>query len=142
VNFLTTPSNQKIQLNVPGSQIFTGNGNSSVSVMGALNALIADYSGTTVDEAQATADTNTLNSALNFVSEQRVTIDNSINQVSASSSAATSEALQLTSAQTNLMQADVGQVSTQLSTAETQATALEDTIAQLGSGSLFDKLQY
>ena len=142
VNFLTTPSNQKIQLNVPGSQIFTGNGNSSVSVMGALNALIADYSGTTVDEAQATADTNTLNSALNFVSEQRVTIDNSINQVSASSSAATSEALQLTSAQTNLMQADVGQVSTQLSTAETQATALEDTLAQLGSGSLFDKLQY
>jgi flagellar hook-associated protein 3 FlgL len=142
VNFLRTPSNQKIQLNVPGSQIFTGNGNSSVSVMGALNALIADYSGTTVDEAQATADTNTLNSALNFVSEQRVTIDNSINQVSASSSAATSEALQLTSAQTNLMQADVGQVSTQLSTAETQATALEDTIAQLGSGSLFDKLQY
>jgi flagellar hook-associated protein 3 FlgL len=142
VNFLTTPSNQKIQLNVPGSQIFTGNGNSSVSVMDALNALIADYSGTTVDEAQATADTNTLNSALNFVSEQRVTIDNSINQVSASSSAATSEALQLTSAQTNLMQADVGQVSTQLSTSETQATALEDTIAQLGSGSLFDKLQY
>jgi hypothetical protein len=40
------------------------------------------------------------------------------------------------------MQADVGQVSTQLSTSETQATALEDTIAQLGSGSLFDKLQY
>jgi flagellar hook-associated protein 3 FlgL len=142
VNFLTTPSNQKIQLNVPGSQIFTGNGNSSVSVMGALNALITDYSGTTVNETQAAADTNTLNSALNFVSEQRVTIDNSINQVSASSSAATSEALQLTSAQTSLMQADVGQVSTQLSTSETQATALEDTIAQLGSGSLFDKLQY
>ena len=105
-------------------------------------SLITDYSGTTVNEAQAKADTNTLNSALNWVSEQRVTIDNSINQVSASSSSAQSEALQLTSAQTNLMQADVGQVSTQLSTSETQATALEDTIAQLGSGSLFDKLQY
>ena len=142
VNYLTTPNNQKIQLNVPGSQIFNGGGSSSVSVMGALNALITDYSGTTVNEAQAKADTNTLNSALNWVSEQRVTIDNSINQVSASSSSAQSEALQLTSAQTNLMQADVGQVSTQLSTSETQATALEDTIAQLGSGSLFDKLQY
>jgi flagellar hook-associated protein 3 FlgL len=142
VNYLTTPNNQKIQLNVPGSQIFNGGGNSSVSVMGALNALITDYSGTTVNESQAIADTNTLNSALNWVSEQRVTIDNSINQVSASSAAATSEALQLTSAQTNLLQADVAQVSTQLSTSETQATALEDTIAQLGSGSLFDKLQY
>jgi flagellar hook-associated protein 3 FlgL len=142
INYLTTPNNQKIQLNVPGSQIFTGGGNSSVSVMGALNALIADYSGTSVNETQAIADTNTLNSALNWVSEQRVTIDNSINQLSASSSAATNEALQLTSAQTSLMQADVGQVSTQLSTSETQATALEDVIAQLGSGSLFDKLQY
>lgn len=142
VNYLTTPNNQKIQLNVPGSQIFSGGGSGSVSVMGALNALITDYSGTTVNESQAIADTNTLNSALNWVSEQRVTIDNSINQVSASSSSAQSEALQLTSAQTNLMQADVGQVSTQLSTSETQATALEDTIAQLGSGSLFDKLQY
>ncbi len=142
VNYLTTPNNQKIQLNVPGSQIFTGGGNSAVSVMGALNALISDYSGSTVNEAQATADTNTLNSALNWVSEQRVTLDNSINQLSASSSSASTEATQLTSAQTNLMQADIAAVSTQLSTAETQATALEDTIAQLGSGSLFDKLQY
>jgi flagellar hook-associated protein 3 FlgL len=142
VNQLVTPNNQQIQLNVPGSQIFNGGGTSTVSIFGALNALIADYSGTTVNETQAVADTNTLNAALNWVSEQRVTIDNSINQLSASSSAASSASTQLTSAQTNLMQADVGQVSTQLSTAETQFTALENVIAQLGSGSLFDKLQY
>jgi flagellar hook-associated protein 3 FlgL len=142
VNQLVTPNNQKIQLNVPGSQIFNGGGNSAVSVFGSLNALVTDYSGTTVNETQAIADTSTLNAALNWVSEQRVTIDNSINQLSASSSAATSESTQLTAAQTNLMQADVGQVSTQLSTAETQFTAIENVIAQLGSGSLFDKLQY
>jgi flagellar hook-associated protein 3 FlgL len=49
----------------------------------------------------------------------------------------------LTAAQTNLMQADVAQVSTQLSLSETQQTALEDVIAQLGSASnsLFSKLQ-
>jgi flagellar hook-associated protein 3 FlgL len=142
VNQLVTPSNQSIQLNVPGSQIFNGGGNSAVSVFGALNALISDYSGTTVNETQAAADTSTLNAALNWVSQQRVTIDNSISQLSASSSAASSESIQLTAAQTNLMQADVGTVSTQLSTAETQATALENVIAELGSGSLFDKLQY
>jgi flagellar hook-associated protein 3 FlgL len=142
VNYLTTPNNQKIQLNVSGSQIFNGGGSSSVSVMGALNALISDYSGTTVNETQAAADTNTLNAALNWVSQQRVTIDNSISQLSASSSAATNESTQLTAAQTNLMQADVAQVSTQLSTSETQATAIENVIAALGSGSLFDKLQY
>ena len=142
VNQLVTPNNQNIQLNVPGSQIFNGGGNTAVSVFGALSALIADYSGTTVNETQATADTSTLNAALNWVSQQRVTIDNSTNQLSASSSAATSEANQLTASQTNLIQTDVAQVSTQLSTSETQATAIEDTIAQLGSESLFDKLQY
>ena len=145
-NYLVTPNNQSIQLNVPGSQIFNGGGNSAVSVFGALNALISDYtsvsSSSSLNTTEAVTDTNTLNAALNWVSQQRVTIDNSINQISASSSAASSEAMQLTSAQTNLMQADVGQVSTQLSLAETQQTALEDTIAQLGSGSLFDKLQY
>lgn len=50
--------------------------------------------------------------------------------------------MQLTAAQTDLMQADIGQVSTQLALAETQQTALEDVIAQLGSASncLFSKL--
>jgi len=146
VNYLTTPNNQTIQLNVPGSQIFDGNGNAAVSVFGALNALISDYSSVTsttpLNEQQAASDTATLNAALNWVSQQRVTIDNSINQLSAASSSASSEGLQLTSAQTNLMQADVGQVSSQLALAETQQTALESVIAQLGSGSLFDKLQY
>lgn len=52
----------------------------------------------------------------------------------------TNEKAQLTSAQTNLMQADLPQVATQLSLAETQQTALENIISQLGSGSLFDKL--
>src|SRR5271157_5903228 len=51
VNYLHTPNGQKIQLNVPGDQIFMGTG--SNSVFGALNALIADYSSGTVDTSQA-----------------------------------------------------------------------------------------
>jgi flagellar biosynthetic protein FliR len=48
----------------------------------------------------------------------------------------------LTAAQTDLLQADVAQVSTQLSLSETQQTALEDVIAQMesSSNSLFAKL--
>jgi flagellar hook-associated protein 3 FlgL len=141
VNYLETPSGQKIQLNVPGSQIFLGSG--SNSVFGALNSLVADYSTGTVDTAQAVTDTQALSSALGYVSQQRVVIDNSISQVTAAGEAVTSNQTQLTAAQTNLMQADVGQVSTQLSLAETQQTALEDVIAQLEStsNSLFSKLQ-
>ena len=138
VNYLETPNGQKIQLNVPGDQIFSGAG--SNSVFGALNALVADYSGATVNISQAVNDTTALSTALGYVSQQRVTIDNSITHLTAALDAVSSEQVQLTAAQTNLMQADVAQVSTQLSLAETQQTALEDVLAKLGTGSLFDKL--
>jgi flagellar hook-associated protein 3 FlgL len=141
VNYLGLPNGQKIQLNVPGGQIFLGSG--SNSVFGALNALVADYSSGTVNTSQAVSDTEALGTALNHVSQQRVTIDNSITQISAASSAVTNEKTQLTTAQTDLMQADIPTVSTQLALAETQQTALEDVIAQLESTSnnLFSKLQ-
>jgi flagellar hook-associated protein 3 FlgL len=122
------------------NQIFLGNG--SDSVFGALNALVADYSTGTVNTAQAAADTQALNTALGYVSQQRVTIDNSITRLSDASSAVGNEKTQLTAAQTNLMQADVAQVATQLSLAETQQTALENVFAQLASAAndLFSKL--
>jgi flagellar hook-associated protein 3 FlgL len=140
VNYLESPNGQKIQLNVPGSQIFQGSGTSSV--FGALNALVADYASGSVNTTQAVSDTAALNTALNYVSQQRVTIDNSITQVTAASSAVTNVQLQLTTAQTNLMQADIPKISTQLSLSESQQTALEDVIAQLNSSSndLFSKL--
>jgi flagellar hook-associated protein 3 FlgL len=141
VNYLETPNGQKIQLNVPGDQVFLGNGSSSV--FGALNSLVADYASGTVNTVKAVNDTEALSTAMNYVSQQRVTIDNSITQVTSASDAVTSDQTQLTSAQTNLMQADVAQVSTQLSLNETQQTALEDVIAQIdsSSNSLFSKLQ-
>ena len=141
VNYLGLPNGQKIQLNVPGDQVFLGAGTNSV--FGALNALVADYSTGTVNTSQAVNDTQALGTALNYVSQQRVTVDNSITQLNAASSAVTNEKTQLTTAQTDLMQADIPTVSTQLSLAETQQTALEDVIAQLESTSnnLFAKLQ-
>lgn len=141
INSLELPNGQKIQLNVPGSQIFLGSGTSNV--FGALNALVADYASGTVNTDQAVADTEALNTALNYVSQQRVTIDNSITQLNAASTATTNEKTQLTAAQTNLIQADLPTVSTQLSLDETQQTALEDVIAQMESesNSLFSKLQ-
>jgi flagellar hook-associated protein 3 FlgL len=140
VNYLQMPNGQKIQLNVPGSQIFLGTG--SNSVFAALNGLVADYATGKVNTQQAVNDTTALNTALNYVSQQRVTLDNSITRLTAATEAITSQQTQLTAAQTNLMQADVPQVATQLSLNETQQTALEDVIAQLGSvqNSLFSKI--
>jgi flagellar hook-associated protein 3 FlgL len=137
VNYLQTPNGQSIQLNVPGSQIFLGSGTNNVFT--ALNNLVADYAnGATT--ATAVTDTEALNTALSYVSSQRVIVDNSLTRLNAATSAVTSSQTQLTAAQTNLMQADLAGVSTQLSLAETQQTALEDVIAQLGQQSLFDKL--
>jgi flagellar hook-associated protein 3 FlgL len=139
VNYLEAPNGQRIQMNVPGDQIFSGVG--SNSVFAALNNLVFDYSAGQMDTAKAVSDTAALSAAMNYVSQQRVNIDNSITQLGAASGAVSSQLTQLTAAQTNLMQADVAQISTQLAMAETQQTALESVIAQLASGSLFDKLR-
>ncbi|HEY1209229.1 MAG TPA: flagellar hook-associated protein FlgL [Terracidiphilus sp.] len=140
VNYLHTPNGQKIQLNVPGDQIFLGT--ASNSVFGSLNALVADYSSGTVDTTQAVKDTEALGAALNYVSQQRVTIDNSMTQVTAASDAVSNVQSQLTTAQTDLMQADIPTISTQLAQTEAQQTALISVIAQLNSSQndLFSKL--
>ena len=135
VNTLVSPTGQSIQLNVPGNQVFTS---ATANVLGTLNNLVADYASGTA--GSGVADTAALNTALNFVSQQRVTIDNSITRLTSASGAATEEATQLTAVQTNLMQADIAGVSTQLSLAQSQQSALIDVIASLGQGSLFDKL--
>lgn len=137
VNYLETPNGQTIQLNLPGDQIFTASG--SNSAFQALNNLIADFASGT-SSASSVADLQSLNTALNYISQQRVTLDNSLTQLTAATDSVATEKTQLTAAQTNLMQADLGEISTQLSISKTQQTALEAVIAQLGSGSLFDKL--
>lgn len=140
VTYLRMPNGQKIQLNVPGNQIFSGPGVQNVFV--ALNNLIADYTSGTVNQTQAAGDNQALTAALNYVSQQRVVLDNSITSLSAGSAAVTNEKTQLTVAQTDLMQADVAQLATRLSLAETQQAALQSVIVQLGSASnsLFSKL--
>jgi flagellar hook-associated protein 3 FlgL len=137
VNYLQTPNGQRIQLNVPGDQIFTAGG--TTSVLGVLNQLVADFASGT-NGGTSVSDTTALSTALSFVSQQRVVVDNSLTRLTAATDAANSQQTQLTAAQTTLMQADVAKISTQLSMAETQQTALEDVISQLGAGSLFDKL--
>ena len=139
VSYVETPNGQKIQLNVPGSQIFSAGGTSDV--MAVLNSLVSDFSSGTVSSS-AVADASALNTALNYVSGQRTIIDNSITRLQTSASYSETEATNLESSQTSLLQADVGQVSTQLSLAESQESALASTIAAIDKeGSLFSYIQ-
>ncbi len=135
VNTLISPNGQTIQLNLPGNQIFNS---PTADVLGTLNSLVADFA--TGNASGSVSDLSALNTALNYVSEQRVTIDNSLTRIATASGVASSEETQLTVVQTNLMQADLATVSSQLSLTKSQQTALTNVIAALGSGSLFDKL--
>ena len=121
---IQSPSGQSFPLNVPGSQIF---GSGSTGILATLNNLIASFSAGNAD----IPDTTALNTNLQGISQQRVIIDNSISGLQSASTYTQNQTTQLQAVQDSLIQADMAQVATQLSTSETQGTALLDTIAGL-----------
>jgi flagellar hook-associated protein 3 FlgL len=137
ISYVQTPNGHTIQTNLPGDQIFNASG---ASVLGSLNALIADFSSGTAAPTSV-ADLGQLNQALNYVDQQRTVIDASITQMTAASNYSASESVQLQSAQNSLLQTDTAQVASQLSSAETQQAALTQVIAAIEKqGTLFDSI--
>ncbi len=123
-NTIQSPSGQSFPLNVPGSQIF---GSGTTGILSTLNNLIASYSAGNAD----IPDTTALTTDLQGISQKRVIIDNSISGLQSASTYTQNQSTQLQAVQDSLIQADTAQVATQLSSSETQATALLDTIAGL-----------
>jgi flagellar hook-associated protein 3 FlgL len=137
VQYVETPSGQKIQVNLPGSAVFGAAGS---GVLGALNQLISDFSGGATT-ATLTADTGALTTALGQLSSQRSTLDSALSRLQATSTYAQTEESQLKVAQSNLVSADPTAVATQLSQAETQHQALLSVINALGSSNLFSLMK-
>jgi flagellar hook-associated protein 3 FlgL len=121
---IQSPSGQSFPLNVPGDQIF---GSGSTGILATLNNLIASFSSGNSD----ISDTSALNTDLQGISQQRVIIDNSISGLQSASTYTQNQTTQLQSVQDTLIQANTAQVATELSSSETQGTALIDTIAAL-----------
>lgn len=137
VNYVETPSGQKIQTNLAGSDVF---GSGASGVFGALNQLIADFSSGTAS-ASATADAGTLSTALSQLSARRSVLDGSISRLQATSTYAQTQESQLKVQQGSLVAADPAQVATQLSSAETQNQALMSVMTALEKTDLFDYMQ-
>lgn len=137
VNFVETPSGQKIQTNLAGSDLF---GSGSTGVFGALNQLIADFSGGTIS-ATAAADTGTLSAALGNLSAQRSLLDGSLSRLQSTSTYVQTEETQFKVQQGNLVSADPASVATKLSSAEVQNQALMSVMTALEKTDLFDYLQ-
>ena len=137
VQYVETPSGQKIQTNLPGSAIFGAAGS---GVLGALNQLISDFSGGATTAA-LTADTSALTTALGQLSSQRSTLDSALSRLLSTSTYTQTEESQLKVAQSNLVSADPAAVATQLSQAEVQHQALLSVINALGSSNLFSLMK-
>ncbi len=137
IQYVETPSGQKIQVNLPGSAVF---GAAGTGVLGALNQLISDFSGGAAS-ATITADTSALTTALGQLSSQRSTLDSALSRLQSTSTYVQTEESQLTVAQGNLVSSDPATVATQLSQAETQHQALLSVINALGSSDLFSLMK-
>ncbi|MGA9718362.1 MAG: flagellar hook-associated protein 3 [Acidobacteriaceae bacterium] len=136
VNYVNTPGGQSIATNLPGNQIFSATGG---DLLGTLNALIQGFS--TGDTPTTIALTSQLGTALSQVSTQRASLDGAMNRLQSASSYASREQTQSVSNQTNLLQADLPTLATQLSANTTQQSALESVIVAIEQqGTLFDHM--
>ncbi len=118
VNSIQVGDQLSVQVNLPGSQIFS---NSSANVLGSLNALVtALQSGNTSAIGTATA---AVSSALNYVSQQRVIYGNTERQLNAQESYLQQETVNLSSQATSLVGVDMAKAAVTLSQAETDNNA-------------------
>ncbi len=118
VNSVQIGDQQSVQVNLPGSQIFS---NSSVNVLGSLSSLVtALQSGNTKAIATATAG---VSSALNYVSQQRVIYGNSESQLNSQDTYLQQETVTLASQENSLIGVDEAKAATNLSQAETDNNA-------------------
>ena len=134
LQYIETPSGQKIQTNVPGSDLF---GTSSTGVFGALNQMISDLSSGS-PAASVTADVSTLTSALGNLSTQRSILNSSQSRVQSTSSYIQTQEAQLKSQQNGLVAADTVTVATQLKSNQVQYQALLSVMSALQKTNLFD----
>jgi flagellar hook-associated protein 3 FlgL len=119
VTSVQVANGQSVSVNVPGSQLFL---NSSGSVLGSINQLIATVQGNSGISAAVTA----LGQASSEFDTQRLSYDTALNQLQSAGTFLTNEQLQLSTQETNLDGADIPQVATEFSQAQIAYTSLLD----------------
>jgi flagellar hook-associated protein 3 FlgL len=118
VNSVQIGDNLSVQVNLPGSQIFS---NANTSVIGSLSSLVsALQSGNTAAIGTATT---AVNAALSYVSQQRVVYGNAESQLNAQDTYLQSETVTLASQENSLIGVDEATAATNLSQAETANNA-------------------
>ena len=134
-NSVAIGDNLSVQVNLPGSQLFS---NATNNVIGSLSSLVsALQSG---DSSTISSATSAVSSALSYVNQQRVFYGNAESQLNSQESWLQQETVTLTSQQTSLVGVDMAQAATELSQAETANSAALAAAAKVLPDSLMNYL--
>jgi flagellar hook-associated protein 3 FlgL len=133
VNEVAIGSGYKIAVNVPGSQLFSATGN---DMFLAVNNLIQAVQ----TDTGIPAAVNALSAASTYLASQRVLYGNAMEQATAQTTNLTSQQLQLTEQQTTLSAANLPEVATELTQAQTDEQATLAAMAKLSQDNLFSYL--
>jgi flagellar hook-associated protein 3 FlgL len=136
VNSVAVGDEMSVQVNVPGSQIFS---NSSNNVLGSLSNLItALQSG---DSTAISSATTAVDSAVNYVGEQQVLYSNAESQLNSQETNLQQDTVSLTSQANNLIGANLATAATNLSQAEVENSAAMAAAAKVLPNTLLDYLE-
>jgi len=135
VNSVQVGESMSVPTNLPGNQLLI----SGANVIGSLNELI-----TALQSGSATqigAATTAVSTALNYVSQQRVPLDNTISQLNAENTSLSSETITLKTQQTALVGITLADAATNLSQAELDNSAVLAAAAKIAPQTLLDYLK-
>lgn len=118
VNNVQIGDSVTVSTNIPGDQLFS----SGANVIGSLNGLITALQ--TGNTAQVAAAATAVSTALNYVADQRVPLDSTVNQLSSQESYLGQEKLTLSTQQNALVGVNLATAATNLSQAELDNTAV------------------
>jgi len=135
-NSVEIAEGRSVQTNLPGSQIFQGSGG---DVMGALQQLVtALQSGDVSSIGTATTQVNT---ALNYVSQQRVFYGNVVDQLNSNQTYLQQEQVNLQSQENTVDGVNMAQAANNLSQAQLTQNATLDALAKIVPVTLLNYLQ-
>jgi flagellar hook-associated protein 3 FlgL len=135
VNTVQVGDSMDAATNVPGNQLFT----SGPNVIGSLSNLITALQ--TGTSAQIGTATTAVDSALTYVSEQRIPLDNTISQLNSQESYLSQEKITLTTQQTALVGINMADAATNLSQAQLDNSAVLAAAAKIMPQTLLQYLQ-
>ncbi|MFY9853580.1 MAG: flagellar hook-associated protein FlgL [Terracidiphilus sp.] len=135
VNNVQVGDSMSVPTNLPGNQLLT----SGANVIGSLNGLItALQSGTS---AQITTATAAVSAAFNYVTQQRVPLDNTMSQVNSQQSYLSQEKVTLTTQQNSLVGVNLADAATNLSQAQLENSSVLAAAAKIMPETLLQYLQ-